>query len=82
MSRPFVREHRPSGFVLAIPLDGPTAIQEVFVGVVASKRKEIARLGHLLDADVASSFGNQADVHIACRTSVGVGLNTNRCLRP
>lgn len=67
MSRPLVREHRPGGFVLAVPLDGPAAVQEVLVRVVASERKEIAGLGHLLYADVAGSFGNQADVDIACR---------------
>lgn len=80
MSRPLVREHRPRGFVLAVPLDGPTAVQEVFVGVVASERKEISGLGHLFDADVAGSFGNQTDVDVACRTLVGVWLNTNECL--
>lgn len=80
VSCPLVREHRPSGFVLAVPLDGPAAIQEVLERVVASERKEIAWLGHLLDADIAGSFGNQADVDVACRTMVTVQLNTKRCL--
>lgn len=72
VSRPLVREHRAGGFVLAVPLDGPAAVQEVLVGVVASQRQEIAGLGHLLDADVAGSFGNQANVDVACRALVGV----------
>lgn len=73
MSRPLVREHRAGGFVLAVPLDGPAAVQEVLVGVVAPERQEVAGLGHLLDADVAGSFGNQANVDVACGALVGVG---------
>lgn len=72
VSRPLISEHRPGGFVVAVPLDGPAAVQEVLVRVVASQRKEIAGLSHLLDADVAGSFGNQANVDVTCRTSVGV----------
>lgn len=64
VSCPLVREHRPSCLVLAIPLDRPAAVQEVLVGVVASKRKEIPSLGHLLNADVAGSLWDQTDVYI------------------
>lgn len=77
LARPLVGEHCSRGFVLAIPLDGPAAVQEVLVRAVASQRKEIAGLGHLLDADVSSSFGNQADVDVACRTTVGVASLKN-----
>lgn len=64
MSRPLVCENCPSCLVLAVPLDRPAAVQEVLVRVVASKRKEIPSLGHLLDADVAGSLWDQTDVDI------------------
>lgn len=65
MSRPLIGEYCPSCLVLAIPLDRPSAVQEVFVGVVATERQEIPSFSHLLNADVPGSLWDQSNVDIA-----------------
>lgn len=65
VSRPLIGEYCPSCLVLSIPLDRPSPVQEVFVGVVATECQEIPSFSHLLNADVPGSLWDQPNVDVA-----------------
>lgn len=66
ISHPLVGEGGPSHLVVPIPLDGPAAIQEVFLGVFTSQSQEVLRFSHLLDLDLTCSSRDQANINITC----------------
>lgn len=52
--------------VVAIPLDGPAAVEEVLIWVLAPKGQEVGSLSHLLNEDLSGSDWDQAYIHIPC----------------
>lgn len=50
--------------VIPVPLDGPAAVQEIFLGVLAPKRQEIAGFCDFFDADLSGSSGDNPNINV------------------